>query len=214
MQSHIKCCKESSVCASQKGHVARFITIGVVSVTSAASSVRPPLCWGGGRMIKVPAVSSLTPKSPRRSGAPPFHLTPRTLTLLSHSHFRRQRSSFVLPSAEPATLSLTWVHPPLPRPALRPYQTVSTGSVRPRRPRHSHFHNRQDALKVRTHSGCGIMVLKYSRAGSKGPHKQSEAQDDRGPTTLGSRWSPAISLALGSETPHPTVASPIAAAPD
>jgi hypothetical protein len=62
------------------------------------------------------------------------------------------------------------------------------------------------------------MVLKYSPAGSKGPHKQSEAQDDRGPTTLGSKWSPAICLALGSETPHPTVAesvaSPIAAAPD
>jgi hypothetical protein len=111
----------------------------------------------------------------------------------------------------------------LPRPALRPYladrqhwlrQPVSTGSVSPRRQRHRHIHNRQDALKVRTHSRCGIMVLKYSRAGSKGPHKQSEAQDDRGPTTLGSRWSPAISLALGSETPHPTVASPIAAAPD
>ncbi len=102
---------------------------------------------------------------------------------------------------------------PLPRPALRPYQTASTGSVSPRRPRHRHFHDRQDTLKVRTHSRCGKMVLKYSRAGSKGPHKQSEVHDDRGPTTLGSRWSPAICLALGSETP-PTVASPIAAAPD
>ena len=43
LQSHTRCCSESSVCATQKGHLARCITAGVVAVTSAASSVRPPI---------------------------------------------------------------------------------------------------------------------------------------------------------------------------
>jgi hypothetical protein len=43
LQSHIRCCKESSVGATQKGHIARCVTAGVVGVTSVARSVRPPI---------------------------------------------------------------------------------------------------------------------------------------------------------------------------
>ena len=43
LQSHTRCCRESSACATQKGHVARCIIAGVVVVTSVANSVRPPI---------------------------------------------------------------------------------------------------------------------------------------------------------------------------
>jgi hypothetical protein len=56
------------------------------------------------------------------------------LVLSHYSHtttFAASAPASCRPLAEPPTLSLAWVHPPLPRPALRPYQTVSTGSVSP-----------------------------------------------------------------------------------